>query len=160
MQLHAGRAEHAPEHLGLPAVEAARRGSVDQLGRRRRRRDEPAEVAFGRDAVDAGRGHHDRAVARDDALGRGHALHRLIEVAIERVAAVGRHDDAEPARHSTHRCPLHERARRAVVVEHRGHPTVGVDGDVDRQLRGTERGRGPNEVVHRVALEHGPRRHR
>ena len=65
----------------------------------------------------------------DDPFGRRHALDRLIEVAVERVAAVGRDHHIERGGHPLHRCGLDERAGGVVrhvegPGEHRGDLAV------------------------------------
>ena len=61
------------------------------------RPEDAGEGAVGGHAVAAGGRHHDDPAVRHHPLGRGHPLDRLIEVAVERVAAVGGEHHVEAA---------------------------------------------------------------
>ena len=89
-------------------------------------------------------------------FGRGHAFHRLVEVAVEGVSAVRRHDEIEGRVDHAYRGGLHVRTGGIVGLGQRagkdgGHLTGPVDGDVEGEVRRGQRGGGPHEVVHRVA---------
>ena len=101
---------------------------------------EAGEGAAGGHAVLAGGGHDDDPAVAHDPLGRRHALDRLVEVAVERVPAVGRDHEVEGRADLAHRRRLHVGAGGVVAVGQRagedgGHRRRPVDGDVERQVR-------------------------
>ena len=99
----------------------------------------------------------------DDALGRGHALHRLVEVAVERIPPVGAEHDVEarrppsaPTSRSTNRhaaaCPAGSGPAKTAVSWRRWLMATSSDSAGGRQGH-----RGPHEVVDGVALGDEPR---
>src|SRR3712207_2697811 len=91
----AGFLQSVGEELDLPLVVLREAGGVDGLEHSLRGvvfEEHVAEVAVGWEAVvAAGDGDYEAAVG-DDLGGGGHALHRLVEVLVEGVAAVGGDD--------------------------------------------------------------------
>ena len=112
-------------------------------------------------AVGAGRGHHDDAAVGDHPLGGGHALDRLVEVAVEGMAAVGGQHHLEPAVHRLGDGVGRGRAGGEVAVgqgagEHPGEAAAAVDGHVHRQIGRAQGGGGADELVDRIAVGDHP----
>ncbi len=128
----------------------------DQLLGARRPAEDAGEGAVVGNAVDAGRRHHDDPAVGHHPLGRGHALDRLVEVAVEGVAAVGGEHHVEPAvdrlgdacRRRRRRRPGGRRAAAPAKTPVRRRRRV--DGHVDREIGraqgggGARRTRGPD----------------
>ena len=163
---HLGAPQHPAEYLRLPTV-----------GLRRSRPARPRASALAALASSRAKAPpsgvpsaHAAAITivpatAPDTLGRRHALHGLIEVAVERVPAVGAQHDVEPVAHDCTDVCLDERARRGVAGreragEDRGELPALVDGHVERHRRRRQRHRAAHEVVDGVALRDEPRRAR
>ncbi len=114
------------------------------------------------DAVAAGGGHDDRPALAHDARGGAHALDRLVEALVERVAAVGGNDNVERLLDADHGMGAHVFAARLMGGEH----VTGEDGrDLLALVEGhieQERGLGHQRrfahlLPDRVALRRCPR---
>ncbi len=161
---HLGPPQDATHHLGLPPVELRAVPGVDQVVGTPGSRQDLGEGAVARDAVDALGRHHDGPAVAHDALGRGHALDRLVQIAVQRVAAIGRDHDVEGGIHVLGGRGAGPGAGGIVGHLERsgedGRDLAGpVDGHVDREVRWGEPHRRPDEVVDRIPLpgdEGGP----
>ena len=157
----AARRRHAPQHLDLPPVGRRSAGDRHQVIGAARLGQQPCERTAGGEAVGAGGSDHDGAAVDHHPLRRGHPLHGLVEVAVQRIAGVGGQDHVETSRHSLDGRVLDEVARGAMTVgeragEHRCQLASVVDGDVERQGGRCQGRRRPDEVVDRVSLRDEP----
>jgi hypothetical protein len=93
---YAGLCRMWAKELDLPLVVLGEAGGVDGLQHRFRGvvfEEHVAEVAVGGEAVVAAGDGDDEAAVGDDLARGGHALYGLVEVLVQRVAAVGGDDD-------------------------------------------------------------------
>jgi hypothetical protein len=115
------------------------------------------------EAVAALGGADDRAALLDDRGRRGHALDRLVEVLVERVAGVARDHDVEGLGHRAHGRGARRGARGRVhgpqlARERRDDALLAVEDHVEREVGRARGGDRTDVVVHRVALDAPPRR--
>ena len=117
--------------LGDLAQEVARgRARLQQL---------PVGAVAG-EAVAALGGAHDQPARLDDLGRRGHALDRLVEVLVERIAGVAGHDDVEGLGHGLHREPSCRLAgggvhRAELAREGLDHLLLAVEDHVEAEVR-------------------------
>ena len=123
------------------------------------------EVAVLREPVVAARGGDDVAAVGDDLRSGRHALHGLIQVLIERVTAVGRHDDRQRAIAGTI-AVSREKAQPAVMsggdvaAEHGGDLAAPIQRDVDAEVHRDQGAVVADALLGRIAVEQTPRRAR
>ena len=117
-----------------------------------------AEVAVLREPVVAARGGDDVAAVGDD-LGSGrHALHGLIQVLIERVAAVCRHDDRQRPIAGDHRRLAGKGAARLmhgadVAAEHGGDLAAAIQRHVHAEVHRDQRAIVTDALLGRIAVD-------
>ena len=140
---------------GEAAIAARRSAGVSPV-----RRSAPYEPWLG-EAVAAFRGADDRAARSDDLGGGRHALDRLVEVLVEGIAAVGRHDDVEGAIDRLHRlaprlCAGGRVHGQDLAAECPGDPLLVIEQDVQGEIDAGGRRDRPDRIVDRIALDHAP----
>ncbi len=114
-----------------------------------------------REAVSTFRGADDRAAGPDDLGGGRHALDRLVEVLVEGVAAVRRHDDVEWTVDRLHGLAPRLLAGRGVhgqdlAAERPGDPLLVVEQHVQGEIDPGRRRNRPYGVMDRIALDDAP----
>jgi hypothetical protein len=108
-------------------------------------------------------GEHDAAALPDDLRGRAQAFNALVQVLIQRPAAVGGHDHVVGRLHADHRRLVGEAAAGPVAGKQLAGEDVGdrvppVQGDVEVEGDPSPTGDRAHPVVHRVAYRHPPGR--
>ena len=150
--------------LHFPLVVTVVLGRTDHREKIRRRLPLSQDVAIfavRRQTVAALRGAHDGTTPFDNLRRGRHPLDALVEVLIERVAAVGRHDDIERRVERLHGGSLDVRRHPLVNGEDlagagTGDPAVAVDRHVDAEIDADVRCDPAYRVVNRIALGHAP----
>ena len=126
-------------------AETGRGQQGEQLFRAGGAAQELVEAAVGRDAVAAFTGQDERAARLEDARAGAHALDALIQVLIERIAAVGGDDDVKGRVELLHRRLPDEFAaglvgREQVAGEDAGDLPLLVQGHVEQEARAGAQG--------------------
>ena len=129
--------------LRLPlfrAHEAGLREQAEQFFGGRNGAEQLVERTIRGNAFAAFRREDERAAGLDDARARAHAFHALIQIHVERIAAVRGHDDIEGFVHRLHRVLAHELGANFVRLENVAGEDVGdlpllVERDVEDETR-------------------------
>lgn len=108
-------------------------------------------------------GHDNCPAGRDNLLGRGHAFDGLVEVEVERIAAVRRHDDRKAMGNRLHRRVANEGTaalvcQQIIAREDRGHGLIAICRDVDEKVGRCEGNPGAVVFVDRITTGHTPAR--
>ena len=157
---HAGFALDDGLNLRLPlfgAHKAGLREQAEQFFRRGNGAEQFVQRAVRRNAFAAFRREDERAAGLDDARARTHALHALIQIHVERIAAVGGHDDIEGFIHCLHCGLADELGANLVRLQNIAREDVGdlpllVERDVQDETRAGLQGDVAQFLPKRVAI--------